>query len=142
MCNSSYYFWFLKLAKELWNCLAEFTSELVYGICTFSISPNYFYAVGQIIYLLKHTTSMVRKKKGTNITEKTKRQCGYKTTLLHLFTFGTMNKFNAYLRKRYIKDFTELPKLFRGALSWSDSNLIISSHLQRVQWNHCWDPGF
>lgn len=68
MCNSSYYFWFLKLSvfllcDELWISLAELTSELVYGTCTFSSSPNDFPVIGWIIVLFKHTTSTVRRKK-------------------------------------------------------------------------------
>lgn len=61
---------------------------------------------------------------------------------LCIFTFCTMITSNAYLRKWYIEDFTELPKFFRGSLSWSDSYFIISCCLQRVQWSHCWESRF
>lgn len=73
------------------------------------------------------------------ITEKTRAKA---VKMLCLFTFCTMITSNAYLGKWYIEDFTELPEFFRSSLSWSDSYLVISCCLQRVQWNHCWEPGF
>jgi len=119
MCNSSYYFWFLKLSvfllsDELWNSLAEFTYELVYGTCTFSISPNDFHVVGWITNLFKHTTSTVRRKKNRTTLERQKDSMVIKTLCCTLLIYLQHNEqIQCLFEKKIHKGFHWTPQISR-----------------------------
>lgn len=98
-----------------WESLAEFTSELVYGICTLSISLNDFHVVGWIINPFKHTTSKVRRTPSQTQHPKDKKTAMViKTLCCTLLIYLQHNEqIQRLFEKKIHKGFHWTPQIFR-----------------------------
>lgn len=111
------------VSDELWNSLAEFTSELGCGTCTFSVSPNDF--------KLSITTSMVRRKKSPTTPKRQKDCMVIKTVCCSLLTYLQHNEqIQCLFEKKIHKGFHWTRQIFRRyvvLIGLVSHNLFLSS---------------